>query len=125
MEENAKKTLMIVVAVVCLAAAGIVTYKTMGGGTTAGQPTGKVWVKCNNPKCGNEYQISAKEYSDFIMKNGGPRQIMMSGTPAMNARYAGTMGRVQGARNISIPARNAAGASTRGLMSGVMSAFVS
>ena len=55
MEENAKKILLIVVAVACLAAAGIITYKTMGGGTTAGQPTGKVWVKCNNPKCGKVF----------------------------------------------------------------------
>jgi predicted RNA-binding Zn-ribbon protein involved in translation (DUF1610 family) len=84
MEENAKKTLLIVVAVACLAAAGIVTYKTMGGGTTAGQPAaGKTWVKCNNPKCGDEYQISAKEYTDFVMKNGGPRQFMMSGAVPM------------------------------------------
>ena len=82
MEENAKKTLLIVVAVACLAAAGIITYKTMGG-TAPGQPTGKMWVKCNNPKCGNEYQMNAKDYSDFIMKNGGPRQVIMSGAPPM------------------------------------------
>ena len=89
MEENAKKTLLIVVAVACLAAAGIITYKTMGGGTTPGQPTGKMWVKCNNPKCGNEYQMEAKDYSDFIMKNGGPRQVMMSGTPPMKCPKCG------------------------------------
>ncbi len=84
MEENAKKILLIVVAVACIAAAGIITYKTMGGGTTAaGQPTGKVWVKCNNPKCGHEYEISAKEYTDFMMSNGGPRQFMMSGAVPM------------------------------------------
>ena len=83
MEENAKKTLMIVVAVACLAAAGIIAYKTMGGGTTAGQPTSKIWVKCNNPKCGNEYQISAKEYTDFMMNNGGPRQFIMNGAVPM------------------------------------------
>jgi len=83
MEENAKKTLLIVIAVACLAAAGIITYKTMGGGTTPGQPTGKMWVKCNNPKCGNEYQVTSKEYSDFVMQNGGPRQFMMSGAVPM------------------------------------------
>ena len=83
MEENAKKTLMIVVAVACLAAAGIIAYKTMGGGTTAGQPTSKIWVKCNNPKCGYEYQITAKEYTDFMMSHGGPRQFIMSGAVPM------------------------------------------
>jgi hypothetical protein len=83
MEENAKKTLLIVVAVACLAAAGIIMYKTMGGGTTAGQPAGKVWVKCNNPKCGNEYEVSAQEYNTFVMNNGGPRQFMMTGAVPM------------------------------------------
>jgi hypothetical protein len=84
MEENAKKTLLIVVAVACLAVAGIVTYKTMGGGgTTAGQPASKVWVKCNNPKCGNEYEVSAQEYNTFVMNNGGPRQFMMTGAVPM------------------------------------------
>jgi hypothetical protein len=83
MEENAKKTLLIVVAVACLAAAGIIVYKTMGGGAGPSQPTGKVWVKCNNPKCNNEYEITAKEYSDFVMQNGGYRQFMMSGAVPM------------------------------------------
>ena len=81
MEENAKKTLLIVVAVVCIAAAGIITYKTMGGGAASGpsQPAGKMWVKCNNPKCGNEYEISAKEYTAFVRSNGGPHQFVMNG----------------------------------------------
>ena len=84
MEENAKKMLLIVVAVACIAAAGIIVYKTMGGGGTApSQPTGKVWVKCNNPKCGHEYEISAQEYNTFVMNNGGPRQFMMSGAVPM------------------------------------------
>jgi hypothetical protein len=83
MEENAKKTLLIVVAVACIAAAGIITYKTMGGGAAPGQPASKMWVKCNNPKCDNEYQISAQEYTTFVMNNGGPRQFMMSGAVPM------------------------------------------
>ena len=83
MEENAKKTLLIVVAIACIAAAGVITYKTMGGSTASSQPTSKIWVKCNNPKCGNEYQISAKEYTDFMMSNGGPRQFIMSGAVPM------------------------------------------
>ena len=90
MEDNAKKTLLIVVAVACLAAAGTIMYKTMGGGTASGQPsTGKMWVKCNNPKCGNEYQISNKEYTDFMMKNGGPRQFAMNGAVPMKCPKCG------------------------------------
>ena len=83
MEENAKKTFLIGAAVACIAVAGIVTYKTMGGGAAPGQPTGMIWVKCNNPKCGNEYEISAQEYNTFVMSNGGPRQFMMTGAVPM------------------------------------------
>ena len=83
MEENAKKTLLIGAAVACIAAAGIIMYKTMGGGAAPGQPAGDVWAKCNNPKCGDEHQISAKEYTDFMMNNGGPRQFMMGGAVPM------------------------------------------
>jgi hypothetical protein len=86
MEENAKKTLMIVVSIVCIAAAGFFIYRSMGGGSAApGTATaaGKRWVKCNNPKCGNEYEITAKEYTDFVNQNGGPRQFMMSGAVPM------------------------------------------
>ena len=86
MDENVKKILLIAVAVACIAAAGIIMYKTMGGGgggAAPGQASGKIWVKCNNPKCGNEYQISAKEYNDFVMTNGGPRQFLMSGAVPM------------------------------------------
>jgi len=89
MEENAKKTLLIVLAVACLATAGIITYKTMGGGTAPGQPIGKMWVKCNNPKCGHEYEISAQEYNTFVMNNGGPRQFMMSSAVPMKCPKCG------------------------------------
>jgi len=89
MEENAKKTLLIVVAVACIAIAGIIMHKTMGGGTTTGQPAGKMWVKCNNPKCGNEYEISAQEYSAFVMNNGGPRQFMTNGDVPMKCPKCG------------------------------------
>ncbi len=86
MEDSAKKIVLIVVSIAIIAAAGIFVYKTTfsgseGGGTTAA--TSKMWVKCNNPKCGNEYQITFKEYNDFVNKNGGPRQFMMSGAVPM------------------------------------------
>lgn len=83
MEENAKKTLMIVVSIACIAAASVFIYKSMGGGTASGEPTGKTWIKCNNPKCNNEYQIDAKTYNEFVMNNGGPRQFLMSGAVPM------------------------------------------
>ena len=80
---DAKKILLIVVSIACIAAAGVFIYKSMGGGSVTGTSTSKMWVKCNNPKCGNEYEISYKEYSDFVDKNGGPRQFVMNGAVAM------------------------------------------
>jgi hypothetical protein len=44
MEENAKKTFLIGAAVACIAVAGIIMYKTMGGGAAPGQPAGKIWL---------------------------------------------------------------------------------
>ena len=89
MEENVKKTFTIVILVACIAAAGVMIYKTMGGGTTSGQPIGQIWVKCDNAKCNNEYPMSAKDYSDFIDDNGGPRQVLMSGAPPMKCPKCG------------------------------------
>jgi hypothetical protein len=89
MEDNVKKTLLIVISVACIAAAGVMMYKTMGGGATSGEPAGKIWVKCESTKCNNEYQLSAKDYSDFIMDNGGHRQIMMAGMPPMKCPKCG------------------------------------
>jgi len=83
MDENAKKIVLIIVAIACIAAAGIIVYKTMGGGTTTASAAGNTWMKCNNPKCNNEFEISAKEYTEFVNNNGGPRQFMMSGAVAM------------------------------------------
>jgi hypothetical protein len=60
MEDNVKKILLVVLIVGCIAAAGAITYFTMGG--DGGGGSGKMWVKCNNPKCGADYQISIKEY---------------------------------------------------------------
>jgi phage FluMu protein Com len=83
MEEGTKKVVSVVVIVVCLAAAGVIIYRSMGGGGAApGAPAGKTWVKCNNPKCGHEYEMDQKEYQAITMKQGG-RYVMMYGVPAI------------------------------------------
>ena len=73
MEDGTKKVVLIVVIAVCIAAAGAITYMTMGGGSqsTAG-PAGssKAQLKCNNPNCGYEYLMDRKEFTDIAFKNG-------------------------------------------------------
>lgn len=85
MEENVKKTVLIVVVVVCIAAAGIITYLRTSGGPGGG--SGKMWVKCNNPKCGVDYEISIKEYDNFVRSTpGGSRAFAMSGAIPMKCQ---------------------------------------
>ena len=71
MEDSKKKPIMIVVIVGCLAIAAWVTFK--GGGNEGGYssiPAGDMqWVKCNNPACNAEYQMSKREYYKFLEEN--------------------------------------------------------
>ena len=64
MEESKKKPIMIGVIIVCLAVAGIITYSRSGGGDSIDSIPDEemVWVKCNNPACKAEYQMSKKAY---------------------------------------------------------------
>jgi len=65
MEEGKKKTIMIVVIAVCLVAAVVIGYKYTFAPTDAGIEVFKgqqIWVKCNNPDCGAEYEMDKAEY---------------------------------------------------------------
>ena len=65
MDESKRKPIYIAVIVVCLGLAGIITWKgsSGGGGTLDDIPDSeKLWVKCNNPGCGEAYQIDKKDY---------------------------------------------------------------
>lgn len=83
MEEGPKKALMIVLVLVFLAAAGIITWKTRSGGGSILKGSTMMWVKCNNPDCGTEYQITEKEYLDFIRENAIPG---FASVPAMTCQ---------------------------------------
>ena len=62
---------MICVIVVCLAAAGTITYKTRSkGGIPKKFAKEMMWVKCN--ECEAEYQINKLEYFTFLEKNTKP-----------------------------------------------------
>jgi DNA-directed RNA polymerase subunit RPC12/RpoP len=81
MEDTKKKAVMIAVVIACLAAAGVVTYVTSsggGGGIETIERGQLMWVKCNNPDCGAEYQIDQRDYYKYLEEHPqGP------GAPAM------------------------------------------
>jgi len=65
MEDSKKKPIMIGVIAVCLVVAGLVTFmrSSGGGGGIDAIPEGKMtWVKCSNPSCNAEYEMSEKEF---------------------------------------------------------------
>ena len=70
MEERKKKTIMIAIIVGCVGLAVGITFMRGSdrSGITSIDPGNKVWVKCNNPSCGAEYQIPTKEYFETIEK---------------------------------------------------------
>jgi hypothetical protein len=73
-----KKMIMVAVVVVCLGLAVAITFNRTSerSGTASIDASQKVWVKCNNPSCGAEYQIPAKEYFAAMAKTQGrPTEI--------------------------------------------------
>jgi hypothetical protein len=65
MEDNKKKPIMIGVIVVCIVVAGLMTFARLGGegvGIDTIPDDKMTWVKCANPSCGAEYQMSEKKY---------------------------------------------------------------
>jgi len=75
MDESRKKPVLIGVIVVCLAVAGFITFARRGGGgggidsISASELT---WVKCSNPACKAEYQMSKKELFKEQQKRFNP-----------------------------------------------------
>lgn len=86
-----KNTVYIIVIVVCLVLAAVIAYKyifTSGsGGGIDDIPEGKMtWVKCNNPQCKTEYQISEREYYKAINERLNP---MAMATPPLTCKKCG------------------------------------
>lgn len=68
MEESKKKPVMIGVIIVCFAVAGAITYMTRSREPYENPEDFEnimIWVKCRNPQCEAEYEISMKEQADF------------------------------------------------------------
>ena len=90
MEDSRKKPIMIGVIVVCLIIAGLVTFARRGSGGGGGLdsiPDDKMtWVKCSNPKCKAEYEMSEKQYFKEMEKRFNP---MARTTPPLTCEKCG------------------------------------
>jgi hypothetical protein len=75
MKGIAKNQVMIGVIVVCLVAAGAITFKNLGKkGPDLSPFKGQLtWVLCRNQECKHAYQMDLAEYYKFIVDNADPR----------------------------------------------------
>jgi len=75
MEKRVKKNALIGVIIGSLVLAAGITYMTRSpkGGIPKHFAQEMTWVKCRNPKCGAEYQISKKEYFEYVEEHHDPR----------------------------------------------------
>jgi hypothetical protein len=90
MEDSKKKPIMIGVIVVCLVVAGLITFARRGGGGGGGLdtiPSDKMtWVKCNNPSCNAEYEMSEREFYKLQQERLNP---MARTAPALTCEKCG------------------------------------
>ena len=88
MEDSKKKPIMIGVIAVCLIVAALVTFARRGGSSgIEGLSDDKMtWVKCNNPSCKAEYQMSEKEYFKGQQERINP---LARTTPALTCEKCG------------------------------------
>lgn len=75
MEESKRKPIMIGIIVVCLVAAGLITYASFFGGSggISSIPADETyWVKCANRDCQAEYQMSKRDYHQQVKERFKP-----------------------------------------------------
>jgi len=87
-KEGNKKLIKIAIIIVCLGLAGVIVCMSRPGRSGLGSvPRGQViWVKCNNPDCGTEYEIDEKDYWEFVEKQRDPMSLSM---PALICKDCG------------------------------------
>ncbi|MHC4155264.1 MAG: hypothetical protein ACYST6_10135 [Planctomycetota bacterium] len=91
MPDNIKKPVLIAVVLGCLASAAAVTLVTRSktGGIPKSFAKEMTWVKCRNPNCGAQYQITKKEYFVYVEKN---QDWQAAGAPALICDNCGEPG---------------------------------
>ena len=72
-----KNTVYIIVIVACLLLAGIIGYKYSfssgsDGGIESIPADSMIWVKCRNPACKAEYQMSERDFLEYQRENFDP-----------------------------------------------------
>ena len=89
MEDSKKKPIMIGVIIVCFAVAGLVFFtRGSGSGGIDDIPDDKMtWVKCNNPSCKAEYEMSEKQYFKAMAKRFNPNPN--AGPPPLTCEKCG------------------------------------
>lgn len=78
MNGSTKNTVLLSIIVVCLVAAGVITWRTHGrrGPDLTPFADKTTWVLCRNEDCGASWEMNLKEYHEFIQKNADPRSLL-------------------------------------------------
>lgn len=63
---------MVIVALACIGLLLTIASYQLFGNKSSFDPNLKIWMICNDEQCGEQFQITAKEYSDFVTKNENP-----------------------------------------------------
>jgi len=82
MEASMKKTILGVVIVVCIVAAGIITYATRsrsGGGLESVQRGTLIWLKCTNADCENTWQMDQRDFFEYLTEHRDPMAMSAPG----------------------------------------------
>jgi hypothetical protein len=80
MDDVLKKRISIVVSICCLSLAIGITVKTNFGGGYGGGSTGPIQMLCVNPKCGQAFELSEKEFGNLTSQEQSS-DMTATGTP--------------------------------------------
>ncbi len=83
MDEEKKKKIMLGLIISCIVlAVGITAVTNMGGGGGGGSRSNEpVQMLCMNEECGMDFELSTKEYREYMMQGGMMGPGPMSQTP--------------------------------------------